>query len=100
MGAPRSNLAPRYRRRVLCVISALFLCFEMGQTKIIEFKHTKPNSCRSALTRSVGYESVLRPEGGQDVRWVCAELQEPNEIRIIKKQGGGFVHMQKSGGEG
>lgn len=64
VGAPKSNLAPRYRRRVLCVISALFLCRQMGQTEIIcELKHTKPNSCRSDLTQSAGYESVLHREG-------------------------------------
>lgn len=64
VGAPKSNLAPRYRRRVLCVISALFLCHQMGQTEIIcELKHSKPNSCRSDMTRSFGYESVLHREG-------------------------------------
>lgn len=64
VGAPKSNLAPRYRRRVLFVISALFLCHQMGQTEIIcQLKHTKPNSCRSDVTRSAGYESVLCHEG-------------------------------------
>lgn len=43
-----------YRRRVLCVISALFLCLQMGQIEIIcELKHTKPNSCRSDPTRGL-----------------------------------------------
>lgn len=51
VGAPKSNLAPRYRRRVLCVISALFLVLQMGQTEIIcALKHTKPKSCRSRVT--------------------------------------------------
>lgn len=94
-GPQKSNLAPRYCRRVLCVISALFfLCLQMGQTEIIsELKNTANlNSCRSNLTRSAGYESVLRREGWRDVTEKCDII-----VRVLKVFGEQQVSVCVSG---